>query len=779
MKRLRSDFMLILSKICKVYKSKNFRTTALSYINLAFENNEFVAITGASGSGKSTLLNIIGGLDTYSQDDLSLSGYSLLGYRRTDLIIDGKSTRNFTARDWDQYRNERVGFIFQSYNLISHMTVLENVEMGMTLSGVDKDERKRRAQAVLTRVGLGDLLDRKSTQLSSGQQQRVAIARALVNDPDIILADEPTGALDSENREEIMKLIKEISKEKLVILATHSEKFAKRYASRIVKLQDGKVVEDNKPVENMEKLKEQETKAVRFLSTKRTAMSITTALKISFNNLRTKFARALLTAFAGSIGIAGIALIIAIATGFNNEIETFERETLSAMPIVISSTPTEYTSWQISSVSNSRYNFSSRFQALEYDSLVHQSIITDEYLEHIENIDETLVNSVQYRYGLNIMFLSNQDENVISSFDEDVDFKVLPTSNNYLSSQYSLEAGRLPTSPTDIVVIVNVLNKIDANVLSFLGLNPEESITFDDVIGKEVAVAKNNDLNMMYYLDIGEMTRSFDQSTYEKSRKFEVVGVLKGIPDRLETENSGIFYHGSFENVFIQENSNSAICSYLKGINLFNVTTEQWSSVVSERRENGCNTRPTMIEIFPNSIDEKDEITNYLDSYNKGILLKNRVYYTDYAEMISGVLGNLNGSIILMLIALASLSLFVSSIMIGILVYLSWLERTREIGILRSLGARKKDIARIFNTEAVFIGFVSGSIGVFLTYLVSFPLNNYFGGSLVMFERVISMQLNHAIYLVLVSSALAYVAAFIPAIIASVKNPATVISSTM
>jgi putative ABC transport system permease protein len=771
--------MLILSKICKVYKSKNFRTTALSYINLAFENNEFVAITGASGSGKSTLLNIIGGLDTYSQDDLSLSGYSLLGYRRTDIIIDGKSTRNFTARDWDHYRNERIGFIFQSYNLISHMTVLENVEMGMTLSGVGKVERKERATAVLTRVGLGDLLYRKSTQLSSGQQQRVAIARALVNDPDIILADEPTGALDSENREEIMKLIKEISKEKLVIVATHNEKFAKQYASRIVKLKDGKVVEDNKPVENMEKLKEEELKATRFLTTKRTAMSIGTALKISFKNLKTKFARALLTAFAGSIGIAGIALIIAIATGFTQEIETFEKESLSAMPIIISSTPTEYTSWQISSVSNSNYNFSSRFQALENDSLIHQSVISDEYLEHLDNIDQTLVNSIQYRYGIEVMFLSNQSGVVTSSFDENVNFDALPTSNNYLSSQYTLEAGRLPEEPTDVVVIVDVLNKIDANILSFLGFDPSESIRFQDIVGTELAVPKNNDLNMMYYYDIGTMTREFDQNTYDKSTKFEVVGVLKGIPDRLETENSGIFYHGSFESVFVEENSTSAICTYLKGINLFNVTPEQWANVVQTRRENGCTTRPSMIEIFPNSIDEKDDVIDYLDSYNKGILLKDRVYYTDYAEMISNVLGNLNGSIIILLIALASLSLFVSSIMIGILIYLSWLERTREIGILRSLGARKKDIARIFNTEAVFIGFTSGVIGVSLTYLISFPLNNYFGDSLVIFERVISMQLDHTIYLVLASSLLAYVAAFVPAIIASVKHPATVISSTM
>lgn len=771
--------MLILSKICKVYKSKNFRTTALSYINLAFENDEFVAITGASGSGKSTLLNIIGGLDKYSQDDLSLSGYSLLGYRRTDLIIDGKSTRNFTARDWDQYRNERVGFIFQSYNLISHMTVLENVEMGMTLSGISKNERRKRAISVLNRVGIGDLLNRKSTHISSGQQQRVAIARALVNDPDIILADEPTGALDSENREEIMNLIKEISKEKLVILATHNEKFAEKYATRIVKLQDGVVVSDNKPLENMEKLKEQETKATRFLTTKRTAMSIFTALKISFKNLKTKFARALLTAVAGSIGIAGIALIVAIATGFNDEIESFERETLSAMPIVISSAPTEYTSWQISSISKSRYNFSSKFQALENESLVHQSVISDAYLDYLKNIDQTLLNSIQYRYGLNMTFLSNQNTEVTSSIDEDIEFKVLPTSNNYLMSQYSVEAGRLPEDPTDIIVIVDVLNRIDASILTFLGLDLNEEITFDNIIGTELAVAKNNDLNMIYHIDTGEMTRSYDENTYEESRKFKVVGVLKGIPDRLETENSGIFYHGSFEEIFLEENSGSAICSYLKGINLFNVTTEQWASVVSARRESGCNTRPTSIEIFPNSIDEKDEITNYLDSYNKGILLKNRVYYTDYAEMVSAVLGNLNGSIILLLIALASLSLFVSSIMIGILVYLSWLERTREIGILRSLGARKKDIARIFNTEAVFIGFTSGVFGILLTYLVSFPLNSYFGDSLLIFDQVINMQLSHAIYLVLISSFLAYVAAFIPAIIASIKHPATVISSTM
>jgi putative ABC transport system permease protein len=771
--------MLILSKICKIYKSKIFRTTALSYINLAFENDEFVAITGASGSGKSTLLNIIGGLDSYSQDDLSLSGYSLLGYRRTDLIIDGKSTRNFTARDWDQYRNERVGFIFQSYNLISHMTVLENVEMGMTLSGVSKAERRRRSQEVLDRVGLGELLDRKSTQLSSGQQQRVAIARALVNDPDIILADEPTGALDSENREQIMELIKEISKEKLVIVATHNEKFAKKYASRIVKLKDGKILSDNKPVENMEKLKEQEAKATRFLTTKRTGMSFLTALKISFKNLKTKFGRDLLTAFAGSIGIAGIALIVAIATGFNNEIKSFEQESLSALPIVISSSPTEYTSWQISSVSNTRYNFSTQFRALENDSFIHQSILSDTYLDYIENIDQSLVNSVQYRYGVDMMFLSNQTGQVQSSIDQDVSFKALPESNNYLSSQYSLEAGRLPEDPTDVVIIVDVLNNLDAGILDFLGIDYSSDVRFEDVIGKEIAVAPNNALNMTYDIESSLMTRSFDQDTYENALKFEVVGVLKGIEDRLETENSGIFYHGSYEQIFIEENSDSAICQYLRGIDLFNVTPEQWTNIVNERRMTGCNTRPRSIEIYPNSINEKDEILEYLDDYNRGILLKDRVYYTDFAEMVSSVLGNLNGGIILLLVALASLSLFVSSIMIGILIYLSWLERTREIGILRSLGARKYDIVRIFNTEALFIGFSSGVIGILLTYLVSFPLNNYFGDALVIFDQIIALQLNHAIALILASSLLAYVAAFIPAIIASIKHPASVISSTM
>jgi len=776
---MRSDNMLILSKICKIYKSKIFRTTALSYINLAFENDEFVAITGASGSGKSTLLNIIGGLDSYSQDDLSLSGYSLLGYRRTDLIIDGKSTRNFTARDWDQYRNERVGFIFQSYNLISHMTVLENVEMGMTLSGVSKAERRRRSQEVLDRVGLGELLDRKSTQLSSGQQQRVAIARALVNDPDIILADEPTGALDSENREQIMELIKEISKEKLVIVATHNETFAKKYASRIVKLKDGKILSDNKPVENMEKLKEQEAKATRFLTTKRTGMSFLTALKISFKNLKTKFGRDLLTAFAGSIGIAGIALIVAIATGFNNEIKSFEQESLSALPIVISSSPTEYTSWQISSVSNTRYNFSTQFRALENDSFIHQSILSDTYLDYIENIDQSLVNSVQYRYGVDMMFLSNQTGQVESSIDQDVRFNALPESNNYLSSQYSLEAGRLPEDPTDVVIIVDVLNNLDAGILDFLGIDYSSDVRFEDVIGKEIAVAPNNALNMTYDIESSLMTRSFDQDTYENALKFEVVGVLKGIEDRLETENSGIFYHGSYEQIFIEENSDSAICQYLRGIDLFNVTPEQWTNIVNERRMSGCNTRPRSIEIYPNSINEKDEILEYLDDYNRGILLKDRVYYTDFAEMVSSVLGNLNGGIILLLVALASLSLFVSSIMIGILIYLSWLERTREIGILRSLGARKYDIVRIFNTEALFIGFSSGVIGILLTYLVSFPLNNYFGDALVIFDQIIALQLNHAIALILASSLLAYVAAFIPAIIASIKHPASVISSTM
>ncbi|MDC0559142.1 ABC transporter ATP-binding protein, partial [Candidatus Izimaplasma bacterium] len=432
-------------------------TKALDKASLRFRPGEFVAILGPSGCGKTTMLNIIGGLDRYTSGDL---------------LINGRSTKDFKESDWDAYRNNSVGFVFQSYNLINHISILENVEMGMTLSGVSVKERKAKATEVLTQVGLGDQIHKRSSQLSGGQKQRAAIARALVNDPDVILADEPTGALDTKTSKEVMELIREIAKEKLVIMVTHNREIAELYATRLVSLRDGQVLEASEPDE----LHDEDDK----YNAVKTSMSFLTALKLSFNNLRTKFGRTLLTAFAGSIGIIGVALVLAISNGFNGQLSTLETETLSTLPITISETPMfNFRGGPPGFVDNEEGEQSDTTEfdpVYESESEAHYNVIDQIYVDYINNIDQELVSSIQYNYGVSLLMMTKQDNVIQTSNASNVNFGEFSNNDSYIEGQYNLVAGALPSDESGVVIIVDQFNKIDGNVLEFLGFDPDVAI---------------------------------------------------------------------------------------------------------------------------------------------------------------------------------------------------------------------------------------------------------------------------------------------------------------
>ncbi|MFW5892866.1 MAG: ATP-binding cassette domain-containing protein [Bacillota bacterium] len=743
--------MLDLKAISKIYTNGTVETKALDRVSLSFDSYEFVAVLGPSGCGKTTLLNIIGGLDRYTSGDL---------------VINGKSTEAFKESDWDTYRNHSIGFVFQTYNLIGHITILENVELGMTLSGVSREARKSKSKEVLRRVGLSDQFHKHPYQLSSGQKQRVAIARALVNDPDIILADEPTGALDSNTGEEVMELIREISDEKLVIMVTHNEEIAQHYANRIIELKDGSVLSDTRETYVKHK--------VRGYTPKDTSMAFTTALKLSFNNLKSKFTRTLITAFAGSIGIIGIALVLAIGNGFGQEINRLERETLSTLPITISEFPMEFRGGPPLGVNDDAYNPSTDFDPLgEGDRYDHINTIDEDYIDYVNAIESDLINSIQYTYGVDMLFMRDNDSGIETSMDKNIRFRPLSNSPAYLEGQYSLEAGRYPESSDEVVIVVDVLNRIDEDILEFLGVDPaEKTIAFEAVVGLDLRVANNDDIDFDFNQTSMTIEKNVDDESYQNGIPLEIAGVIKGVPDGLETENRGIFYQDSLEEVFIAANEGAEICAMLDGaLEEDALTDEQRQTLEIQRRASGCDDSPALIRIYPDSFEDKDDVLLYLDGYNDGRPDNDKVLYDDLAATISGVLGSIVNNVSLILVAFAAISLVVSSIMIGIITYVSVLERTKEIGILRSLGARKKDISRVFNAESFIVGLFAGALGIVITLILSIPLERVFANLLSGFDNVVNLRFDHALMLIGTSIILTFIAGLIPARIAAQKNP--------
>ena len=784
--------MLQLQNVTKSYTTGDFTQVALDHVNLNFRKSEFVAILGASGAGKTTCLNVIGGLDHYDSGDL---------------VINGKSTKHFKDSEWDAYRNNSVGFIFQSYNLISHLSIVDNVEMGMTLSGVSSEEKHKKALEVLEKVGLKDHIHKKPNQLSGGQMQRVAIARALANDPDIILADEPTGALDSVTSQQIMELIREISDDKLVIMVTHNPDLAEQYADRIVRFKDGQVISDSHPYDI-------EGESLNY-SLKKTSMSFFTALKLSGKNISTKKGRTALTAFAASIGIIGIALILSLSSGFKIQIDEFQSDALAEFPILISQSAMSMDAETLEQMQGmladrEANQYPDTDEVYLYDSteqtIAHTNIFTEEYIDYLENIDPEICRSIGYTRMVGMNLLTKKGDEVIpasiavgmnmgggndgsasmtsmanmtsmkgaglSSYPE-----VLGDSaQSYLEKNYDLLAGEYPADETGLVLIVDERNQVDQNVLKNLGFDVEDtdSIQFSDLVGKEFKLVSNNDYyvktNMGNYIPGSDYASMYDK---EDSITLTISGILRLKPDvTLGVLGNGIAYSDSLVQRILDREADSDIVKAQKDAD-YNVMTMETLDAESKKSflsYLGGDSTPFMAYLYPIDFESKEAVLDYLDAYNEGKEKEDTIVYTDLASSMTEMTGSIMDAITMVLIAFAAISLVVSLIMVGIITYISVLERTKEIGILRALGARKKDITRVFNAETFIIGTCSGLLGIVVAYLLTIPTN-------IILENLTDLanvaQLNplHALLLIVISVILTLIGGAIPAKIAAKKDP--------
>lgn len=755
--------MLEIRNIKKSYKTGTFIQHALKDVSISFRPNEFVAILGPSGSGKTTLLNIIGGLDRYDSGDL---------------VINGKSTKKFSDSNWDSYRNNCVGFIFQSYNLINHLNILENVEMSLTLSGVSKKVRKQKALDALKQVGLIDHAYKKPNQLSGGQMQRVAIARALVNEPDIILADEPTGALDSTTSVQIMELIKEIAKDKLVIMVTHNKELAYDYANRIIELKDGELINDTNPHE--------QSKNNQEYKIRKTAMSFFTALSLSFKNIETKKGRTFLTAFASSIGIIGIALILSLSNGFNIEVEKFEKDALSSLPIMISEQTVEMDEDSLAKMRDSFKIDNNSYPSEEViyiqkdmvEDTTHTNIINQEFIDYIEKINPKYVSGISYMRLVSINALSKAkdgykiiDNSYLTTLPKSLDEK----QNDVVEDNYDLLKGKFATNKDEVVLAVDSKNRVNEKLLEMLGFDlSKDNFTFDEILNKEIKVVLNDD----WYIDNNNyFIPNFNYEELYNNKNnltLKIVGIIRGKEDaKLVSASSGIAYTESLIDYIVENNSKSKIVLKQKEVDYNILTGEQFreekdkDTVLSYL---GNDNLPILVNIFPRNFDSKDEIIKYLDDYNETKLEEDKLLYTDMASLISSLSGSIMDAITIVLIAFSSISLVVSCIMIGIITYISVLERTKEIGILRAMGARRKDITRVFNAETIIIGLCSGLLGITIARILVFPANIIIYNATGL-DNVAKMNPLHALLLLIISMLLTVLGGLIPAKVASRKNP--------
>ena len=842
--------MLELKKITKKYLSGTNSVSALKGIDLKFRKTEFVSILGPSGCGKTTLLNIIGGLDQYTTGDL---------------IINGKSTKNFKDKDWDTYRNHSIGFVFQNYNLIPHQTVLANVELALTLAGINKTERRKRAIKALKDVGLEDQIHKKPNQMSGGQMQRVAIARALVGNPDILLADEPTGALDTKTSVQIMELLKEISKTKLVIMVTHNPDLAEKYSTRIIKLLDGQVTDDSKPYDGIEE-KNKQAKAGK------TNMSFLTALSLSLNNLLTKKGRTILTAFAGSIGIIGIALILSLSSGMQNYINRVEEDTLSSYPITL-----QETTMDTGELLNAAMDSTTTYEN-HNDNKIHSMNITNDmlslmgsgaksnnleafksYIDKNSNKFNEYANAIEYSYNLDLnIYKENEDGYTLVNPDQIMDklgfgqmneisnmfssgissynaFSEMLDNRNLIEEQYDVLAGHLPENYNEVVLVVNKDNYISDYTLYSIGLldseelvanynalmNDEEinnldelTYTYDELLDITFKVLLNTD----YYTKEGNLwiNKSSDEkyiaNLLNNALELKVVGIIKPNEETITTNNyGGVFYTKELTEYVINKINESEIAQAQlanKNINIFtnsefrneefdinNLTHEEQAylaslsqselaEVLANYQENASATyesnleklgivdlnKPSTINIYAKDFDSKEALANIITDYNNNTTEENQISYTDIIEVMMSGVSNIIDIISYVLMGFVSISLVVSSIMIGIITYISVLERTKEIGILRSIGASKKDISRVFNAETLIIGAAAGLLGIIVTIILNIPINiiidNLSGVS-----SIAKLPVMGGIILVIISIFLTVIAGLIPAKMASKKDP--------
>lgn len=752
--------MLKLENITKIYEGKNFKQIALNDVTLAFRNNEFVSILGPSGSGKTTLLNIIGGLDKYTYGNL---------------IIDGVSTRKYKERDWNNYRSKKVGFIFQSYNLINHQTVLSNVLLSLNIAGKPKKESIKLAKKVLKDVGLENYIKKKTKELSGGQMQRVAIARALVTNPDIILCDEPTGALDSQTSIQIMELLKEISKEKLVIMVTHNVTLANKYSDRVIALNDGVITYDTSPYEV-------ENYSLKKIKTKRKTMNKFTSLSLSFNNLLTKKSRTLLTSFAGSIGIIGIALVLSLSKGTQKYINKIEKNTFSKYPISIMENYIDYQNMfdkekesckngsicSINDLSNNVVNDNKINSMSKFSNILKQNY---------ENINNYTLD-INYNYNINLNIY--KDNKMIEN--SSLYFKEFFNNNSPLLKEYTLIYGKLPEKYNEIVIVTDENGKLPLSLMKTLFINEDIdlsktiNISYEKIIDSKFKLVSETSY-YIYENDTWQYiknNRDKINDILDKSINLKITGILKLNKDAVISESGFIGYSKKLINYLNDEvNSSNIKKSILKNKdinpltnNLYdeNMTYEMLLDSISINDKN-----PIKIDIYPKDYKSKEKIEGIIKKYNEENS-NDKVYYTDYLKVFLNSITSLIKMITYVLTAFIGVSLIVSSIMISIITYISVLERTKEIGILRSLGASKKDIKNIFKAETIIIGTISGFIGVGVTLLLNKIIDKVIY-NLMGISHITYLPWNYIFYLILISIVLCLISGLVPAKIASKKDP--------
>ena len=845
--------MLRLEKITKEYITGDSKVEALKGISLQFRKSEFVAILGQSGCGKTTLLNIIGGLDKYTTGDL---------------VINGKSTKEFKDRDWDAYRNHSVGFVFQSYNLIPHQNILSNVELALTLSGVSKKERRKRAIEALEQVGLGDQLNKKPNQLSGGQMQRVAIARALVNDPEIILADEPTGALDTKTSVQIMEILKKISKDRLIIMVTHNPDLAEKYSSRIIKILDGKITDDSNPYSVEEEEKEDRTSKANS----KVSMNFLTALSLSLNNLMTKKGRTILTSFAGSIGIIGIALILSLSSGMQAYINRVEEDTLSSYPITVQEETIDMASMMTSLTGETEetehedgkvYSKNIVNDMLSTISTKIQSNNLEEFKKYLDDENSPIkdyINAVQYSYNLDLNIYKEDDDKVVQVNPSQIFAKLgmegmsnmmlaetdvwqeLLDNDELLQSQYDVIAGKWPENYNEVVLIVDENNEIYDYTLYALGildqdeleekyqkiLDGEEvededvkSYTYDDLLNTKFKVLLNTD----YFEKDGDIwidnteNEDYIKEKLEDAEEISIAGIIRPKEGTVATAMSAtVGYTKELKEYVINEVNNSEIVKEQKenpDINIFtgiefpedtdakfdfssltdeqrmymaSLSEEELANLMQQYTENASATyegnlekmgvvdldSPSSISIYPKDFESKEQIATEIENYNQKQRddgkEENVITYTDIVGTMMNSVSTIIDAISYILIAFVAISLVVSSIMIGIITYISVLERTKEIGILRSIGASKKDISRVFNAETFIIGLCAGLLGIGVTLLLNIPINMIIK-AVTEISGIAKLPTVGAIILVVISMVLTIIAGLIPAKMASKKDP--------
>ncbi|AVL00742.1 ATP-binding cassette domain-containing protein [Pediococcus inopinatus] len=774
--------MLKLSHINKYYHVGDTVTKAQDDVSVEFRKQEFVAILGPSGSGKTTMLNIIGGLDRYDSGDL---------------LIKGKSTKNFKDSEWDAYRNNSVGFIFQSYNLISHLSIMENVEMGMTLSGVSASQKKKQATDALIRVGLKDQMHKQPNQLSGGQMQRVAIARAIANDPEILLADEPTGALDSETSDEIMQLIRDLSKDRLVIMVTHNPDLAHKYADRIIEFADGQIQNDSNPFEEEQKQSD--------FSLNNTKMSYWTALKLSYTNIRTKKGRTFLTVFASSIGIISIAVVLALSNGFQKQVDQTQSDALSTMPVTVSPTSTDPNALS-SSDSGSSNNKAAKNNQVKAeksaeDKAQHTNKITTNYLDYLNKMPKKDAKNIAVSYGTGMNLLREVDGKykpvTFSTSDPDssatsasammsastgLNGSVYPVDRNgkqsFLKTYYKVLAGSYPTKSTDIVLVVDKDNTVNINALKNLGFTVKDGQNFNykDLVGTKIKVVAND--NYYTKLPTGNYVSGTNYSKMAANSSTKTLTV-KGIIRVKVSGNSdgilanGIAYSANLTKDVLDANQDSKIVAAQKKSDNNVMTGQKMDKATRSAMLTtlGDESEPTNIQIYPTKFKQKDKVLSYLDKYNKGKSKADKVVYTDLASTISSMTGGIMDAITYVLVAFAGISLVTSMIMIAIITYTSVLERTKEIGVLKALGARKKDITRVFDAETFILGFGAGVFGIFVAWALTFPINAILE-NVTGLAGVAVLNPTQAIILVIVSTVLTMLGGHIPARMAAKKDAA-------